>query len=159
MIVSLEYVWRQSTGSIIMAEVDTEEEAFAEMRRFLHINNIPSDTTSVEIVEEQEYIGEIIPRHKEVCMRQSGYTPPKCREFPDPCFGIYYGTDKPRRGSLKKDFNEYGLTMKKDYYGKTVTDDNGHPVLVSDYYENGNKWYTLLLAYILDFEKRKAGKE
>ena len=51
MIVALEHIWRQSTGSITMAEVETEEDAFAEMRRFLAVNNIPSDLSLIHISE------------------------------------------------------------------------------------------------------------
>lgn len=158
MIVALEYIWLQSTGGIMMAEVKTEEEAFAEMRRFLEVNQIPSDVTSVNMVEEREYAGRTIPCHKEVRMCQYGYIPPMIREFPDPCFGIYYGADKPQYDRLKS-IEEYGLTVKKDYYGKIKLDEHGYPVLVNDYYDKGNKWYMPMAAYLKDLEKRKAGEE
>lgn len=159
MILALEYIWLQSTGSIMMVEVDNEEEAFFEMRRFLEVNKIPSDVTSVNIVEEHEYIGRIIPRHKEVRMSQRGYIPPVCRKYPDPCFGIYYGSDKPRYESLGT-LDEYGLTVKMDAFtNKPVIGDDGYPVLVNDYYKEGNKWYAPLYAYLRDLAERKAGVE
>lgn len=158
MIVALEYMWYQHTGSIMMREVNTEEEAFAEMRHFLRVNNIPSNMTGVYIVEEHEYVGRIVAKHKEVRMCQRGCQSPNGKGFPDPCFGIYYGTDKPRYVKLKS-LEEYGLTVKKDYFGNVVMDGNNYPMLVNDYYNDGNKWYTPLLMYLQDLEERKAGGE
>lgn len=155
---SLEIIWCQSTGSIMIAEVDSEEEAFAEMRRFLKVNKIPSDSTSFSIVAEHEYLGKIIPTYKKVWMFQCGYiVSNSTQKFPNPCFGIYYGNDKPRGGTLKR-MEDYDLTIKKDYYGKTVVDENGLPVLVNDYYPEGNKWYMPIFVYLQNvWESKKGG--
>lgn len=158
MIVSLEYIWCQSTGGFFMKEVQTEEEAFAEMRKFLELNNIPSDVTSVTMIEEGERFGRILPRHKEVRMCQYRHISPYAREYPNPCFGIYYGTDRPeyeKLGSLE----ECGLKIKRDGLGNVVKDENGHPVLISDWYSNGNRWYMPLKIYLDDLAKRKEDDE
>ena len=46
MIVSYEGV----RGGLLLREVETEQEAFAEMRRYLEVNNIPSNCTEVYYV-------------------------------------------------------------------------------------------------------------
>jgi hypothetical protein len=141
-----------------MKEVSTEEEAFAEMRRFLEVNNIPSDVTVSVMVEERERWLKIVPRHKEIHMCQRGFTPKLVKRYPDPCFSIYYGSDRPeyeRLGSLK----EHGLKIKRDHLGNVVKDDEGYPMLVSDWYTMGNKWYIPLWIYLDDLAKREAGEE
>lgn len=153
MIVTLEHMWYQVTGGIMMKEVDTEEEAFAEMRRFLQINNVESDVTAVRIVEEYERFGRIVPKHKEVRMCLCG-RPSFDGKYADPCFGIYYGTDKPKYMRLKT-IEEYGLTIKKDYYGNPVIDQNGYQMLIGDYYEKGNKWYMPLSTYLSHISEQK----
>jgi hypothetical protein len=158
LIVSLEHIWLQSTGGYVMREVSTEEEAFAEMRRFLEVNHIPSDVTTVVMVEEQVRPWATIPRHKEVTMRQRGFIPPIIRSYPNPCFGIYYGTDRPKYSTLGT-LEEVGLEVKKDGLGNIMRDDDGHPVLVSNWYEKGNKWYMPLKIYLDDLAKRKAGEK
>ena len=50
MIVSYEGV----RGGLLLREVETEQEAFAEMRRFLEVNNIPSNYTEVQWKEVDE---------------------------------------------------------------------------------------------------------
>lgn len=158
MIVALEHIWRQSTGSITMAEVETEEDAFAEMRRFLAVNNIPSDTTTVCIVDEHEYLGQIIPRHKEIYMCQRGFIPPMIQEYPNPCFGIYFGADEPR-GKKLKHYSEYGIEIKKsNLTGDPVTDSEGHPILIhSGWLNDENKWYMPLYLYLEDLKQRNGG--
>lgn len=158
MIVSLEHIWCQSTGGFVMKEVSTEEEAFAEMRKFLDLNNIPSDVTVVTMVEEGERFGRPLPRHKEVRMCQCGYIPPRIRDYPDPCFGIYYGTDRPKYEKLGS-IEECGLTIEKNGLGDVVKDENGYPVLISNWYTKGNKWYIPLKIYLDDLEKRKEDDE
>lgn len=156
MIVSLEYIWLQSTGGFLMREVNTEEEAFAEMRRFLAVNNIPSDTTGVHWSDEKRCENLGIPMHKRVVMYQSGYTPSHAQGYPDPCFGIYYGTDRPRYEHLGS-YEEYGLSVKiNTYTGKPVLK-RGEPVLISDYYSDGCEWYTPLARYLEDLKKRTGG--
>lgn len=156
MIVVLEHIWLQSTGGHMMREVETEEEAFAEMRRFLEVNNIPSDVTIVAMIEECERFGEIVPRHKEVSMRQHGFIPPMVKKYANPCFGIYYGEGRPPHEILGRP-EDYGLTIKEDSSGNVVRDENGYPMLVSDWYKDGNKWYMPLLVYLRDLNLRKRG--
>lgn len=141
-----------------MKRVATEEEAFAEMRRFLEVNNIPSDVTAVAIVEERERWLKIVPRHKEVYMLQCGYTPKSIQKYPDPCFSIFYDSDRPEYETLCS-IEELGLEVKKDYLGNTVFDENGHPVLISDWYHMGQKWYMPLKAYLEDLAAREAGEK
>ena len=158
MIVTLEHIWLQHTGSIIMREVATEEEAFAEMRRFLLINSIPSNVTGVKTVEEEEYAGRIIPKHKEVYMPQHGCVKLDGKGFPNPCFGIYDNAYKNVLSELKTS-EEYGLSVKKNYRGEVVLDDNGYPMLVNNYYTEGNKWYTPLRIYLQSIHPKKDGDQ
>lgn len=140
-----------------MREVATEEEAFAEMRRFLEVNNIPSDVTSVSFFEERQIGGKQIPPHKTVLMQQCGFIPPKIKSYPNPCFGIYYSPHKPLIETVGT-FEENGFAIKRDCFGEVVYDEeSGYPVLVSDLYKEGNTWYTPLMIYLKDLANRKAG--
>lgn len=151
MIVSLEYIWEQCTYGILMREVETEQEAFAEMRRFLEVNNISSNATETRWRSQSRCKCLGSPRIKEVIMLQSGVN-----SKPSPCFGIYYGTDRPkydRLGSYKK----YGLTMKMNPITGEPFIENGEPILVSSAYPNGCKWYIPLVIYLMDLKERIGG--
>ena len=160
MIVALKYISGQPTGGRMMSEVNTEEEAFAEMRRFLEVNNIPSDTTSSVTVEEHEEGGRTIPSHRAVRMYQSGYIPPYRREYPNPVFAIYYGSDRPRYERLGTP-EDCGLYIKKDALTGEPIVENGHPVIMQKgrFDDTENKWYIPLLTYINDLEGRRGGDE
>lgn len=74
-------------GGVKLREVNTEQEAFAEMRRYLEINQIASNYTEIVWREEKEHFWGTHQAHKEVSMKNSGGY--------GATFGIYYeGTPK-----------------------------------------------------------------
>ena len=82
-------------ASFIMREVKTEEEAFAEMRRFLKVNKIISDTTYVAMVPEKKERNRIIPAHKEIGMdlrNEELMDYDNDDEIVSTTFAIYYGS-------------------------------------------------------------------
>lgn len=121
-------------ASYLLREVNTEEEAFAEMRRFLKVNDITSRETIVRMVEESEYLGEIIPAHKEV-------------EVEGTCFSIYYGSIPRSIHRYLPPFEELDLYVKKEW--------NGESIIMSKYGEC--KWYVPLLLYFDDLKQRQEG--
>ena len=131
MIVSYEL----ASGGLLLREVETEAEAFAEMRRFNEVNYINSDETEVRWVEAKEnYLHKIIPRHKVVVMHTG--------------FGIYYdslpeflelGTEE--RWGIKRD----GLIQFNPSYHFNHTT---HKYVC---------WYDEVATYLKDLEIRKAG--
>ncbi len=157
MILSLEWAGCQygSTQSVgvLLSEVATEEEAFGEMRRFLQVNNIPSDTTYVKIIEEHKDFSRIIPRHKRVKMYSSRYDSGlEAGRVKDVAFGIYYGTGRPRYEQLGT-LEYWGLQEKEDWqtgqlqlrYEKRSLGDNS------------GEWYNCVKRYFNDLATRKAG--
>lgn len=134
---------------VFLKEVADEEEAFYEMRRFLQINDIPSDVTFVKTVKEHEYVGRIIPKHKEVGMDKFGYVEYDTHLVKNPTFGIYYSqtTDYPKKslGSLER----WTLVEKKDLC-------DGKMRL---YYEKGfnksGEWYNCVRRYLDDVKMRE----
>lgn len=78
MIVSFE----GKVGGVKLREVNTEQEAFAEMRRYLEINQIASNYTEIVWREEKEHFWGTHQAHKEVSMKNSGGY--------GATFGIYY---------------------------------------------------------------------
>lgn len=135
MIVSYEGV----RGGLLLREVETEEEAFAEMRRYLEVNEIPSTYTEVEWKEiDANY--EILARHKRVSMC--------CRPSGGVTFGIYYD-GQPKHLELG---SEEKWCIKREQY----------PFKNFSYYykASANKyvcWYDEVSAYFKDLEARKAG--
>ena len=86
---------------LLLREIETEAEAFAEMRRFNEVNNINSDETEVRWIEAINHSGKIIPRHKSVVMTTM--------------FGIYYDDSKPPILELtekQRDTERYDEVMK-----------------------------------------------
>lgn len=69
-------------GGIKLREVETEQDAFAEMRRYLEINQIASNYTEVVWREAKEHHWGTHHAHKEVAMCNSGGY--------GATFGIYY---------------------------------------------------------------------
>ena len=164
MIVALEYVNHThadycTSANILLREVNNEEEAFAEMRRFLEINRISSNTTYVEMIEKREdYPGGIVPRHKEVYMLLEGCPPYNRSENKDikgVAFGIYYGSDRPRHEGLGT-IEDWGLCWKKEWPSgemKLVKDEKHR---LGTYMDSG-EWYNCVKRYLDDLAVRKAG--
>lgn len=159
MIVILENV---SCGSgayatdILLCEVQNEENAFGEMRRFLQINNIDSDVTYVKIVEEKcDCLGRVIPKHKEVGMYK-GYSAYTAYDVTGATFGIYSQPNHPRLRELGAPEDWY-LHEKKDR-------DTGETHLVRDeehclrpFHIESGEWYKCVKRYFADLAHRKAG--
>lgn len=164
MIVALEYVSHTYAGyatsaNVLLREVECEEEAFAEMRRFLEVNHISSNTTYVEIVESHEYAGRIIPRHKEVYMSLEGWPPYNRSENKDiksVAFGIYYGSDRPKYEQLGAP-EDWGLCEEKDWQtGRMrLVKDKKHRL--SSVVTDSGEWYNCAKRYFDDLAVRKAG--
>lgn len=118
-----------TTIELLLCEVNTKEEAFAEMRRFLDVNGIRSDCTSVGLKEEHIRIGRLIPRHTEVNMWCDSYIDP----YDEGCkitgviFGLWDDKDRPRYEKLD------------DFKGKP------------------EKWFDCAERYLDDLIARKAG--
>ena len=161
MIVALEYVTHTyvnyaSSANILLCEVNSEEEAFAEMRRFLEINRISSNTTNVKMVESHEHVGRIVPRHKEVYMSLNGRPPydrSKNKYIESVTFGIYYGSDRPRYEKLGA-IEDWGLCEEKDWKtGEIKLVRKGHRIAEI----TSGEWYNCVKRYIDDLAVRKAG--
>lgn len=163
MIVSLEYVIHTYAGygtsaNLLLREVENEEEAFAEMRRFLEINRISSNTTYVKMVESHEYAGRIVPKHKEVYMSLEGcppYNRSENKDIESVAFGIYYGSDRPRHEQLGT-IEDWGLCWKKEWPSgemKLVKDEKHW----SGTYMDSGEWYNCVKRYLDDLAIRKAG--
>ena len=137
MIVSYEGV----CGGLLLREVETEEEAFAEIRRFLEVNKILSVYTEVRWVDPSESYWSKT-RHKRITM---GTRSDGCKSF-----GIYY-TGYPDHLELG---SEESCGIKREYLPI-----NNH----SYYYKSSeNKyvcWYDEVVEYFKDLAKRKAGEE
>lgn len=157
MIVALEHTTCGSnaySANILLCEVENEEEAFGEMRRFLQVNNIYSDLTYVKMVEEHEYLGRIIPKHKEVGMYQgcSEYDAYKVKAA---TFGIYYNRHPEfKQLGIPED---WGLCEERDRQ-------TGEIHLVKDekhrfrYFSiESGEWYNCVKRYFNDLATRKAG--
>ena len=131
MIVSYEL----AAGGLLLREVETEAEAFAEMRRFNAVNHISSDETEVRWVEAKEnYLHKIIPRHKVVVMHTM--------------FGIYYDS--------APEFLELGSEEQWNIKRDGLIQYN------PSYHLNHNTrqyvcWYDEVMTYLKDLEARKAG--
>lgn len=161
MIVALEYVSHTHVGyassaNILLREVNTEEEAFAEMRRFLEVNRISSNTTYVEMIESHEYAGRTIPRHKRVGMYLNGcppYNRSENKDVQNVTFGIYYGADRPRYETLGT-LDDWGLCEEKDWKtGKIKLVRKGHKITEI----TSGEWYNCVKRYLDDLAVRKAG--
>ena len=142
MIVTLKYVvsspyaaqylrnYVEASVGTLLCEVNNEEEAFAEMRRFLKVNRISSDVTYVKMIEERE----LKPRHKEVSMCLEGcqlYNRSENKDIRGVTFGIYYGADRPRYKTLGT--LDAGVLCEED------------------------EWYNCIKHYLNDLAVRKAG--
>ncbi len=127
-------------GGLLLREVETEQEAFAEMRRYLEVNNIPSNYTEVYWKEADERFG--IVRHKRIVM---GVT----HDFYMPKFGIYY------EGQPKY------LEFKPEE--KRCTEKEKHPCGNAICYHSPSFkhqcWYDEVAEYFRDLAKRKEGGE
>jgi hypothetical protein len=81
--------YESAYGGILLKEVDSEEEAFAEMRRYIQINHIRSDYTTVQWKDDKPSTTYgVLPRHKEVFFGEMAL------------FGIYYSPYKPIHSGL-----------------------------------------------------------
>ena len=137
MIVSYEGV----RGGLLLREVETEEEAFAEMRRYLEVNNILSNYTEVYWKEVNENYG-ILARHKHIAM---GSKPGGGGAD----FGIYY-EGRPTHLELGSE-EKWGI--KREQYPSQKN--------FSYYFKaSENKyvcWYDEVTRYFQDLAERKAG--
>lgn len=136
MIVSYEGV----RGGLLMREVNTEEEAFAEMRRFLKVNDLSSNFTTVSWAEANEDRG-ILARHKYVCMTNvlaEGAS-----------FGIYY-EGHPTHFELGSE-EKWGIKREKILLNRNL----------AYYYKSSASayvcWYDEVTRYFQDLAERKAG--
>lgn len=137
MIVSYEGV----RGGLLLREVETEEEAFAEMRRYLEVNRIPSVYTEVKWEEVNENYG-ILTRYKHVAM--GGKTLGDGADF-----GIYY-EGQPTHLELGSE-EKWGIDRDKF----TLRYEVSHHFKPSE-----NKfvcWYDEVSRYFQDLAERKAG--
>lgn len=64
---SPDYLYDLYGARVVLCEVDTEAEAFFEMRRYLEVNNIYSDCTSIGYFSEEDKDG-VSQRVKAICM-------------------------------------------------------------------------------------------
>ena len=139
MIVSYEGI----RGGILLREVNTEEEAFAEMRRYLKVNRISSTYTEVYWQKVNENIG-VLTGHKRVAMAR--------KPSGGATFGIYY-EGRPTHLELGSE-EKWGIKrptppfvgFNPDYYFRGDINENVC-------------WYDEVAAYFDDLEKRKAGGE
>lgn len=132
------YMGYEASGKILLCETENEEEAFAEMRRFLEINHISSNITYVKVVESHEYAGRIVPRHKEVYMSLKGCPPYNRTENKDikfVAFGVYCDSD----------CSKEKLGIPEDWRLCEETD------------LKTNKTYICVKRYLDDLTERKAG--
>ena len=136
MIVSYEGV----RGGLLLREVETEQEAFAEMRRFLEVNNIPSNYTEVQWKEVDENYG-ILVRHKHIAMG--------CKPGGGGAdFGIYY-EGQPKHLELG---SEEKWCIKREQYP--------HKNFSYYYKPSENRyvcWYDEVAEYFRDLAVRRAG--
>ena len=118
------------TIELLLCEVSTKENAFAEMRRFLEVNDIHSDCTSVSVKEEHIRIGRLIPTHTEVNMWYDGYIDPhdKGYKITGVIFGLWDDKDRPRYERI-------------------------------DDFDKSEEWLTCVKRYLDDLTARKAGDE
>lgn len=130
-------------GGILLREVKNEQEAFAEMRRYLEVNNIPSNYTEIRWEEVNESRG-ILTRYKHVAMRCAKSS----SDGVD--FGIYY-EGHPAHLELGSE-EEWGIRR-----------DQPPPYNYSYHYKySENKfvcWYDEIAEYLKDLAERKAGGE
>lgn len=101
---------------ILLCEVPDEDTAFAEMRRFLYVNDIRSNITRVKVVEEHEsYPGKIVPAHKEVLMYARGFENDDKDRYrvTDVGFKLYYNS-RPEREQLGT-LEDWGLHREFDH--------------------------------------------
>ena len=126
-------------GGVLLCEVETEEEAFFEMRRFLKVNRIISDKTTVKTFYKNDG-NESELMHKEITMTHGGNDVA--------VFGIYY-KGSPNYGELG-DESDWGIdrTALKGYN------------INYRYCSSKNcfvYWYDEVAAYLADLKTRKAG--
>ena len=167
MIVALEHIVHTHAGygtsaNLLLREVENEEEAFAEMRRFLEVNHISSNTTYVSMVERREYSEECItPRHKEVSMYLEGcppYNRSENKDIESVAFGIYYGSDRPRYEKLGT-IEDWGLCEKRDWQTgeMRLVKDEKHSI--NSVVLDSGEWYNCVKRYLDDLSIRRAGGE
>ena len=120
-----------TTIELLLCEVSTKEEAFAEMRRFLEVNDIRSDCTSVGVKEEHIRIGRLIPTHTEINMWYDDYIDPhdKGYSITGVIFGLWDDKDRPRYERL------------------------------DDFKDQTEEWFGCAQRYLDDLAARKAGDE
>lgn len=128
-------------GGLLLREVATEEEAFAEMRRFLEVNNIPSDYTTVKpklVYKDNEFL----TSYKYVGMGSTldGYTV---------AFGIYF---EGQPDNLELGSEERWHIEREDYPSRMNFSYRYKP--------SENRfvcWYDEVAEYFRDLAERKAG--
>lgn len=171
MILAIERVAYSPDLYLQLCEVSSEEEAFAEMRRFLYVNHIFSNITSVELVEGEERWCKFVPRHKEVMMIADEEYENDDEDDDDDDYGdkrhgaifhIYYGSDRPRREKLGS-LDEWALQEEIDSKtGKThlvldVEKWRGAKTETKKAKTISGEWYNYIKRYLRDLEWRRAG--
>lgn len=124
-------------GGLMLREVETEEDAFAEMRRYLEVNKIPSTYTEItwQEVDEQH---RITARHKRVTMG--------CDSDESVTFGIYY---EGQPGCLELGSEErWGIDRDK------LPLNNIHYYYKSSQHKHVC-WYDEVVAYFRDLAQRE----
>lgn len=126
-------------GGIFLCEVETEEEAFFEMRRFLEINHIISDETTIKTSKKNNGICDEIT-YKSVTMTYS--------RGDEAAFGIYY---KGNPSHMELGDESYWNIGGVDYLGSSVS----HRFSMS---KMGSVcWCDEVAAYLADLKTRKVG--
>ena len=127
-------------GGVLLCEVETEEEAFFEMRRFLKVNRIISDKTTVKTFYKTDGNDPELMR-KEITMTHG------CSDVA--VFGIYY-KGSPNYGELG-DESDWGIDRTVLLKGQNIN---------YRYCSSKNCfvcWYDEVAAYLADLKTRKAG--
>ena len=126
-------------GGIFLCEVETEEEAFFEMRRFLEVNRILSDRTTVRTAKDKSgESNEIIYKNVEMTFGCGNKV----------TFGIHY-TGRPSRMELG---DEASWNLDRSNLASYET--------LRRYDAAGDRivcWYDEVAAYLADLKTRKAG--
>ena len=130
-------------GGVKLREIQTEQEAFAEMRRYLEVNQIASNYTEIAFREEKEHFWGVHQAHKEVAMCNSGGY--------GATFGIYY-TGVPRHLEME-DAKKWDVDRESPF-----------TLYNPDFHYNPTKkanvcWYDDLVHYFEDLSKRMEASE
>lgn len=131
---------------LLLRQVETKEEAFAEMRRFLEVNNIPSDYTSIWT-----------HKYTEVTMGYDGYIDPSDETIKviGVTFGLRDDKDRPRHETLGTP-EDWGLEEERDWRtGEIRLVEKRSYSMLTDTAE----WYNCAKRYFDDLRVRKGGDE